>query len=75
MVAQASAVHCPPTVQLSCDVQVSVTAGLPDAIADMLDGAKEGALEVVDLVEDKIENRLANDRLLESSYDSLLKRY
>ena len=26
-------------------------------------------------VEDKIENRLANDRLLESSYDSLLKRY
>jgi hypothetical protein len=25
--------------------------------------------------EDKIENRLANDRLLESSYDSLLKRY
>jgi len=26
-------------------------------------------------VEEKIENRLANDRLLESSYDSLLKRY
>ncbi|MDP6928923.1 MAG: hypothetical protein QF412_04395 [Planctomycetota bacterium] len=26
-------------------------------------------------VEDKIENRLANDRLLENSYDSLLKRY
>ena len=26
-------------------------------------------------VEDKIENRVANDRLLESSYDSLLKRY
>ena len=25
-------------------------------------------------VEDKIENRLANDRLLESSYDSLLRR-
>ena len=26
-------------------------------------------------VEEKIENRVANDRLLESSYDSLLKRY
>ena len=26
-------------------------------------------------VEEKIENRVANDRLFESSYDSLLKRY
>jgi len=47
-----------------------VEGGAPDAAPDHHQEAGRGENR-----EEKIENRLANDRLLESSYDSLLKRY